>query len=64
MSQFVEFLSEEDSIESMEEAERRRLLAAKNAEAGIVDTEMKDEEQKSQDSRQTVDPKVQTAYRK
>ena len=51
-------------MESVEETERRRVLAAKNSEAGVADAEMKDEEQKSQDSRQTVDPKVQTAYRK
>jgi len=55
VSQFVDFLSEEDSMENIEEAERKKLLLAKaTTEAGaaaIADTEMKDEEQKSQDSR-------------
>jgi len=42
-------------MENIEEAERKKLLLAKaTTEAGaaaIADTEMKDEEQKSQDSR-------------
>lgn len=50
VSQFVEFLSEDESLENIEEAERKKQLAAKTGEV-VPDTQMKDEEQKSQDSR-------------
>lgn len=52
VSQFVTFLGETDSTEPEKE------------EGGEGDTEMKEEELKSQDSRVTVDPKVQAAYKK
>lgn len=47
VSQFVEFLTEEDSLENIEEAERKKQLLFKqgsDAAQQAVDTQMKDEE--------------------
>ena len=59
VSLFVEFLAEDDSAESAQE--NNAIHKAKSEQDGLNgDTDMKDEELKSQSSRniQTLDPKV------